>query len=237
LRVEQLGRLEIRLPDGAVNEADFSGVSLEGLPVRQGDFSVIEVDDAGFTISFPRIVEENAVLKVEFDNAVLRFGTIFTGQGLDSESGSVVGQEVVAGNAADLQEDGVEDGDLQPLGVSKIGNLSVAVPIARDLLTNARAEPPVFSPNGDGINDRAQLNYDITNIASPTPLTIKIYDLAGRLVRRLYDADDISGRYAHAWDGKNGAGELVSPGHYLFTIELEAGTGNEREVGLVSVVY
>jgi len=113
----------------------------------------------------------------------------------------------------------------------------VAVPIARDLLANARAEPPVFSPNGDGINDQAQLNYDITNIASPTPLSINIYDLAGRLVRKLYDADDISGRYARAWDGKDGAGDLVPPGHYLFAIELEAGTGNQKEVGLVSVVY
>jgi len=237
LRVDQLGRLEIRLPDGAVSEADFSDVSLEELPVSRGVFTMVEADDTGFTIAFPRIVEEDALLKVEFHNAVLRFGTVFAGRAQDSESGSGVGQEVVAGNAADLQGDEVEDGDLPPLGVAKIGNLSVAVPIARDLLVNVRSEPPIFSPNGDGTNDQAQLSYDITNIASPTSLIIEIYDLAGRLVRRLYDADDTSGRYVRAWDGQNGAGELVPPGHYLFAIELEAGTGNQREVGLVSVVY
>ena len=237
LRVEQIGRLEIRLPDGALNGADFTGVSLEELPVSRGDFSVIEADATGFIIAFPRIVEENTVFKVEFDNAVLRFGTVFTGRVLDSESGSIVGQEMVAGNAADLREDGFEDGDLQPVGVLKNGNLSVAVPIARDLLANVRSQPPVFSPNGDGINDRALLNYDITNIASPTPLTVEIYDLSGRLVRGLYDADDISGRYARAWDGRDDAEELVPPGHYLFAIELEAGTGKQKRLGIVSIVY
>ena len=237
LRVEQLGRVEIRLSDETVSQADFTGVSLESLPVSRGEFAVAEVEDEGFTLTFPRVVAEDALLKIEFDNAVLRFGTVFTGRALDSESGSDVGQEAMAGNAADLKVDGVDDADLQPIGVAKSGNLSVAVPIARNLLANIRSEPPIFSPNGDGINDQTLLGYDITNIASPTPLTIEIYDLAGYLIKKLYVGTDISGRYGRAWNGRNDAGDLVPPGNYLFTIELEAGAGGQKEIGIVSVVY
>ena len=237
LRIEQLGRVEIRLPDGTVSQADFTGVSLENLPVSRGEFAVAEVDDGGFTLTFPRIVAEDALLKIEFDNAVLRFGTVFTGRALDSESGSAVGQEAVAGNAADLKVDGVDDADLQPIGVAKSGNLSVAVPIARNLLANIRSEPQIFSPNGDGVNDQTLLSYDITNIASPTPLTIEIYDLAGHLLKELYAGTDISGRYGRAWNGRNDADDLVPPGNYLFAIELDAGAGSQREMGIVSVVY
>ena len=68
-------------------------------------------------------------------------------------------------NAADLGE---VDPDLQPLGTPFSGNLSVAVPIVGDLLVNVRAVPGAFSPNGDGINDQAAVQYDITNIARPT---------------------------------------------------------------------
>jgi len=237
LRVEELGKVEIRRPGGAVTQADFTGISLEALPVSQGEIAVVEADDAGFTIAFPRIIEGDTVLEIEFENAVLRFGTIFSGRAQDSQSGSEVGQEVVSGNAADLRESGFDDGDLQPVGVPKTGNLSVAVPIAHNLLANVRAVPPIFSPNGDGVNERTLLSYDITNLASPVPVRIAIFDLAGRLVRNLYAEKDISGRYERAWDGRDSSGDLVPPGHYLFSVELEAATGSEKEIGIINIVY
>ena len=145
-----------------------------------------------------------------------------------------IAQDVVSGNAADLGE---IDPDLQPLGTPFSGNLSVAVPIVGDLLVNVHAVPGAFSPNGDGINDQATIQYDITNIARPTDVEIVVRDLAGRPVRNLYRGLDSSGRHARLWDGKNDAGEALPPGNYLFSVTLDAGTGQERGVGMVSLAY
>ena len=234
LRVERVGAVRIQRPEGEAVTADFSGVSLDELPAVQGEFVVVEIADDGFAIEFPTISEDGTELRVSFENAVLRFGTTFAGQALNTESGGVLGQAVVAGNAADL---GPDDADAQPLGTPFEGNLSVEVPISGQLLVNVRARPPVFSPNGDGVNDRAELQYDLTNVGSPTPLAVTVYDLAGRPVRQLYDALDESGRFVRAWDGRDDAGQAVPPGHYVFRVSLAAKTGEAQAVGTVAVAY
>ena len=234
LKVENVGLVEVRRPDGTVDGVDFSGAALDELPLRRGDFAVVEVSDNGFAIEFPTVDEDATELRVSFDNAVLRFGTTFTARVFNSGEEIQIGQDVVSGNAADLGE---VDPDLQPLGTPFSGNLSVAVPIVGDLLINVRAAPGAFTPNGDGINDRATFQYDITNIARPTDVQVVVYDLAGRMVRQLYRGLDSSGRYARPWDGKNDAGETLPPGNYLFSVALDAGTGEERGVGVVGLAY
>ena len=237
LRVEEVGKVEIRRPDGGVEEADFSGQSLDAVPLTVNDFTIAQVEDNSFTLEFPIIEEDGALLKVEFDNGVLRFGTTFSGRAFNSQASATIGQEVMAGNAADLGEGGVVDTDIQPLGTPLTDNLSVAVPIVKDLLVNVASQPPVFTPNGDGFNDRAFIQYDITNIARPSGVEVLVFDLAGRMVRRLFDDRDISGRFARPWDGRDDSGNLVPPGNYLVSVSLQAGTGEEREVTVASVAY
>ncbi len=235
LKVENVGLVEVRRPDGTVDQADFSGAALDELPLSRGEFAVVEISDNSFVFEFPAVGEDGTELRVTFDNAVLRFGTTFTARAFNSSNGEVaIGQDVVSGNAADLGE---ADPDLQPLGTPFNGNLSVAVPIIGSLLVNVRAAPGAFSPNGDGVNDQSAVQYDITNIARPTDVQITVYDLAGRSVRKLYRGLDNSGRYARPWDGKNDAGEMLPPGNYLFSVTLDAGTGQERGVGVVGLAY
>jgi len=94
----------------------------------------------------------------------------------------------------------------------------------------------VLTPNGDTSNDVAQITYDITNIARPTDIQIKIFDLSGRIVRsaRLTQS---SGRFSWPWDGLDQSNMLVPPGNYIFSVALNAGTGEETGVGVVSVAY
>jgi hypothetical protein len=237
LRVEEIGLIRIRRPDGSLSEADFSGLALDDLPLRRGDMQVDEVSDTRFRFSFPRIEEDGTVLEIEFENGVLRFGTTFTGQAYNSEVETTMGQRVLPGNAADLAALGFEDSDVQPLGTPLAENLSVAVPISKDLLANVNVQPAVFTPNGDGINDAAIVQYDITNIARLSPVDVHIYDLSGRPVRRLVDEQAISGRFRRAWDGRDDAGNILPPGHYAVGVELRAGTGSVREIGLVRIAY
>ena len=237
LRVEEVGRVAISRPDGSVLEADFSGRPLSAVPLAVDDFTIVEIDDNSFTLAFPIIEDDGTLLTMEFDNGVLRFGTTFSGRAFNSQASATIGQEVVPGNAADLGSDTGLDLDIQPLGTPLTDNLSVAVPIVKNLLVNVSAQPPAFTPNGDGINDRALIQYDITNIARPSGVEVLVYDLAGRIVRHLFDNRDISGRYARPWDGRDDNGNLVPQGNYLVSVALQAGTGEEREVTVASVAY
>ena len=176
-------------------------------------------------------------MEVEFDNGVLRFGTTFVGRAFNRSVETTIGQGVVAGNAADLSLSGFADSDLQPVGTPIADNLSVAVPISKELLANVAVNSPVFTPNGDGANDRVLIQYDITNIARPSPVKVSIFDLSGRLVRALVNSEAISGRFAQPWDGRDDDGVSVPPGHYAFSVALQAGTGQVRKIGVVGVAY
>ena len=237
LRVTSIGRIQIRRPDGTLQEVDFSSADPESLPASDNGFAVTAVRDDGFVLAFPLIEEDGTTLTVEFRSTVLRFATRFNGRALNSAASATVAQVVAGGNAADLSFAELDDPDTQPLGTLIPENLSVDVPLIKDLLINVRAEPAVFSPNGDGVNDRSFMRYDITNIARLTPLKVHIFDLSGRLVRRLYEDGDQSGRFARPWDGRDDSGRLVPPGQYVVRVVLEAGTGEEKALGAVGVVY
>ena len=215
--------------------ADFSDTALDNLPATIDGISIEEVRDDGFIISFPKL-RDPGLITVEFDNAVLRVGTQFTGRALNSQN-ILIGQEVIPGNAADLGTTDLVDPDSQPVGSLNAGNLSVNVPIIRDLLVNVEPLPAVFSPNGDGTNDQTLLFYDITNIAELRPIEIEIFDLSGRRLLKLYDGEDLSGRFAYPWDGRDSSGHLVPPGNYLFAVSLAAKTGTVRQIGIVGVAY
>lgn len=237
LIAEAVREVSITRTDGSVTSADFTGASLDDLPQTQNGISILEVSDNALVVGFPLIEEDGTVLKVGFDGAVLRFGTTFTGQALNFAASETIGQNAVAGNAADLGADGLPDTDLQPVGTPLTGNLSVAVPIARELLANVDVVPGAFTPNGDNINDATMVHYDITNIARPSAVEIRIYDLAGREVRRLYDGLDSSGRFARPWDGRDNDGGTVPPGNYLVSVSLDAGTGSQKQIGVAAVAY
>ena len=237
LEVESIGMVEVHWADGEIESADFSARSLDDLPVEAGSgFAVLAISDHGLLLQLPPVNENNALVKVEFATAVLRFGTVFSARAFNTEVGAV-GQNILAGNAADLGRETLVDPDLARIGAPVSTNLTVEVAISDDLLTNVRAEPVVFTPNGDQINDRTAIHYDITNIASPVLVEIELFDLAGRSIRSLQMEKQTSGRFAIAWDGSDDEGRLMTPGHYLYTVTLNADTGADRRLGAVGVVY
>jgi len=56
------------------------------------------------------------------------------------------------------------------------------------------------------------------------PLIVSLYDVRGRLVRRVFDGYVDIGSHTVAWDGVNLDGELASPGVYLCRVEAEGTT-------------
>ena len=93
-----------------------------------------------------------------------------------------------------------------------------------DLLQGLQA-PGLFTPNGDGINDAALFEFSVIMVGPGSPAEVEIYDLAGRLLRRIQERRDISaGRYAISWDGLDESGNRVPPGLYTVRLGLDTAT-------------
>lgn len=237
VRTSSVGQVQIVHPDGGRLEADFSASDFEQLPLvdEATSISVQEIADTRLVLAFSdETLEDGTLLKVAFTNAVLRFGTRFDGRVLSGTNS--IGQQLLAGNVADLSSDGLEDPDPVSVGTLKQDNLSVSVPISKDLLVNVGAQPAVFTPNEDGANDETAITYDVTNIGKLTPVKVRIYDLSGRLVRS-FDDPRTSGRHRRVWDGRDEAQQLVAPGHYLYRVSIDAKNDEFAQVGVIGVTY
>ena len=120
---------------------------------------------------------------------------------------------------------------------------SVATSTTReDALSQVRAEPPVITPNGDGINDRTVIEFILSVVDRPRRVSIRIFDLGGRPVRDLSPPPVAAGAYLGpgapgTWDGTDAAGRTVPPGLYLYRVEADLDTGNETRSGVVAVAY
>jgi hypothetical protein len=68
-------------------------------------------------------------------------------------------------------------------------------------------------------NPSTTIRYDIPDGNGPVLVKVHIYDVRGRLVRRLVDRQMDPGRYQVHWDGRNDQRRSVSSGVYLYRIE------------------
>jgi len=65
------------------------------------------------------------------------------------------------------------------------------------------------------------ISYDLPG---PAVVALRVYDLSGRLVRTLTDAEPVAaGRHTTPWDGQDDAGRDVASGVYFYRLE----TGEE----------
>jgi len=123
----------------------------------------------------------------------------------------------------------------------------VTTTVTGQVLEQVRANPPIFSPNGDGINDATVIELVLSRVDVARPVSMRIFDLSGRTVARLRPPDLSAGTYLRLpgqerespgyWDGRDDHGNLVPPGLYLFQVEVELDAGEAVRSGHVAVVY
>ena len=179
--------------------------------------------DGGVRISFPRITGDR-LLRVVFEGVALGYKTVFMGRVSDSERPGDLPQTLVEGDAA---ADPAADGD----------DLSVTTRFAGRLIRAVEVDPSPFSPNGDGVNDEAEITWDIVNLTGGVPVSAVVCDLAGRSRRVLYSGLQASGRFGRAWDGTDDAGRKLPPGLYVVRVEIDTDTGTESRMAIVPVAY
>jgi hypothetical protein len=68
-------------------------------------------------------------------------------------------------------------------------------------------------------NPQTRISYTIPGAAGGAPVTLRVYDVAGRLVRTLLNAVQPPGVYALNWDGTDERGSRVSSGVYFYQLQ------------------
>ncbi len=199
-------------------------VKLNGIPF---DFNVDFIGEDGFGISFALVREEAALLELTFDLPIFRFGTTFSGRAYHSRAPEVP-QAFTAGNAVQF-----EPGD-----IDELSDLSVAIPkpqigkLVGDIVIDSR----IFSPNGDGTNDRWNVFFNVLQLTRPAPVRLEIYDLSGLILGAIIDEERGIGPLQIAWDGRFN-GQLLLPGTYIWVLRVKANAFEERHTGTLGMVY
>lgn len=191
-------------------------------------FTLDDPEEHRFVVHFPRIRTDQTLLEIVFRGTVLRYGTTFDGRASYSRPGP--------SGALDLPLK-VLPGDATDYGEQDTNDLSVRIDLGGSLISALEISPNPFTPNGDGTHELTRISFNLLQLTRAMPLSVKIYSMAGTLVRGLVFEHRASGQYIDTWDGKDDGDELVRPGIYIVRIGVSTDSGEEGKARVVSVVY
>ena len=226
-------------PDMVLEYVGLFGGSEADLLAGGNDINALTVADAkvvagggdSLRVAFSAIDPNTGidVLRLDFRTTLFSTGAVLRPSLQQRGATTSTWQRVDAGNAIALGE----------------GNTTTLVGAAgnKDLIRDATVRPAAFSPNGDGINDEAAFEFKVVRVGDASPAEVLLYDLSGRLVRRLLEERKIStGVHVLRWDGRDHSGEVVPPGIYYARLRVAtetdgAGVSSSEVLHTVSVAY
>ncbi|MDA0337278.1 MAG: gliding motility-associated C-terminal domain-containing protein [bacterium] len=210
-------RLEISSPSflGAVQQVRIADAAVPR------DVELTELHRLVLRLPHIRAGDSGTLIEVDFEAQVLRYGTRFDGRVWNSAQTPRMAQRVDPGDAS-AEFDG--------------NRVSVATDEESDRLLRVEMSLAVLTPNGDGINDELTIAYDVFEMTSDAAVSVGVYDLSGRLVRRLYEGQDGVGRYRSTWDGTDDDGRALPPGVYLLRLVLGTDGNSDTRTEIVHVV-
>ena len=197
-----------------------------GRELWPGPLELERLEDGSVELAFPApVTGGRSLYEARFRTRVFLSGTTF-------------GAELKRATRPKIVQ-AISEGDAGSLAASQ--SLVVVADVENfPLLDRVRSRPQVFTPNGDGVNDQAEIRFTIYRLIRERRIEVGIYDLSGRKVRALsLRRENPSGDHSVAWDGRDDAGALVRPGTYLVRVAFAAdvGAGKTQAASLVGVVY
>ena len=185
--------------------------------------SVVQESD-GFAVYLPHRIDENAAPRLRLRLQLSMYDA----------AGEVRGE--VFDRAAETLPQTVEPGDVSDeMGTNQLRLLAVASSLG-NVLDAVEVRPESFTPQGDGINDEARVEYSLFSVRS-TQVDIEVFTLGGSRVRGLYSGTQSAGRHVVRWDGRDDSGQMSAPGLYLMLVAVEADEGRHEHLQPVAVAY
>jgi hypothetical protein len=210
-------RLELAVPSGAVL-GEVSGLSGSSLAAWQSTNELL-------TLHFDPPIATDTQLGIGFETRTFTLSHLFRSW---------------------LYAPGSDD----PLNIAEATETSdswrlLATDLLQRTLGRVAANPPVLTPNSDGVNDDTVIEFVLSRTIAPVRIDVTIHDLSGRALRRLVLPGVAAGDYTRSgasgglarWDGRDEVGQLVAPGLYVYRIEAALGAGTRVEAGTVAVAY
>jgi hypothetical protein len=185
----------------------------------------VRVEPGSVTIFFPsqRPGSGTHRMRAVFDTQIFVQGSFVEAEVFDSQTDEVPQR--------------VQPGDANPEVLTNALRVLTTAASAGTLVSKLEVGSPIFTPNGDGINDQVELNYSILQLVKPVAVEVELYDLAGRRVRTVLDAESASGTYAVAWDGRDDQRRVVPPGLYLAVIQVHTERETLFRTSSIGVAY
>jgi hypothetical protein len=214
----------------AGSDEDFAGAAdMASLSVADVEVVATATDSLQLAFTAVRPGDGIEVVRLDFRTTLFGMGAVLQAALQNSADGGDAWQRVDPGDAL---------AEVEGNTITLVGNATRG-----DLLTEVSVRPRVFTPNGDRINDETVFAFKVVRLSDDSPVEVTIYDLSGRVVRRLVERRAVStGEYAIGWDGKDASGGLVPPGIYYARLRLAVDKGgistSKTEVlRMVSVAY
>ena len=175
------------------------------------DVQVVETRSDSLWLRLDRLVKQGG----QVDLIEVRFTTALFSPG-------VVLQAALGNSSLANSWQQVDPADVTELAQSQ-GLQILASVQDNKVLGDIGIQPAVVTPNGDGVNDALTIDFTVRRLSGVRPVTVRIYDLSGRLVRRLDTQKPlVAGKYVLDWVAEDQQGWVVPPGIYILRIDIDA---------------
>ncbi len=149
---------------------------------------------------------------VAYTHATMGYQTVNLGFGMECMAGALLPDDFFTSGAS-------ERTDLMANIMEYFGKAPTALGTGTDdgsVLANRlnHARPNPFNP-------RTTIEY---SVSAPGRVTLRVYDLSGRVVRTLVDRDTAAGEHKVVWDGTTDSGHRAASGVYFVRMEAAGHT-------------
>ena len=179
----------------------------------------------GLLIHLPERITRanNPPIRIVFGTEIFEFATTFQSEVLDSER-DVLPQPVVGADVGEA---------LSTNSLRVLGTTGQATAFIQNLTFSA----PVFTPNGDGINDELHVAYSLFRLPEPVPVVLEVYSLDGRRVALVEAGLQNAGPQSLRWDGRDETGQWLPPGLYLTALNLRSEFAADPQLRPLGIAY